>query len=284
MREYIDVTGKNEEEAISKALAQLGLDRDDVSVEILERAKSGFLGLGSCPAKVRVSYGPEEEEPAPVQSAPVQEKAEQPAAKSEPRKNPEKRSAPKAEKKADKPVREKPVQEKSAPEQPKAQPQPVSLGEEVDDEKAQAIRTFLSGLLAQMESNAQVKVYLPEKGRYRVILEGENLGALIGRRGETLDAIQQLTSYAVNRTGGRVRVQLDAEGYREKREQSLQNLARKVAGKVVKYRRSVTLEPMNAYERHVIHTALQDVPGVTTYSTGVDPNRRVIVAYDREKQ
>ena len=284
MREYIDVTGKNEEEAISKALAQLGLDRDDVSVEILERAKSGFLGLGSCPAKVRVSYGPEEEEPAPAQCAPVQEKAEQPAVKSEPRKNPEKRSAPKAEKKADKPVREKPVQEASASEQPKAQPQPVSLGEEVDDEKAQAIRTFLSGLLAQMESNAQVKVYLPEKGRYRVILEGENLGALIGRRGETLDAIQQLTSYAVNRTGGRVRVQLDAEGYREKREQSLQNLARKVAGKVVKYRRSVTLEPMNAYERHVIHTALQDVPGVTTYSTGVDPNRRVIVAYDREKQ
>ena len=284
MREYIDVTGKNEEEAISKALAQLGLDRDDVSVEILERAKSGFLGLGSCPAKVRVSYGPEEEEPAPAQSAPVQEKAEQPAAKSEPRKNPEKRSAPKAEKKADKPVREKPVQEKSAPEQPKAQPQPVSLGEEVDDEKAQAIRTFLSGLLSQMESSAQVKVYLPEKGRYRVILEGENLGALIGRRGETLDAIQQLTSYAVNRTGGRVRVQLDAEGYREKREQSLQNLARKVAGKVVKYRRSVTLEPMNAYERHVIHTALQDVPGVTTYSTGTEPNRRVIVAYDREKQ
>ena len=284
MREYIDVTGKNEEEAISKALAQLGLDRDDVSVEILERAKSGFLGLGSCPAKVRVSYGPEEEEPAPVESAPVQEKTEQPAAKSEPRKNPEKRSAPKAEKKADKPVREKPVQEKSSPEQSKAQPQPVSLGEEVDDEKAQAIRTFLSGLLSQMESNAQVKVYLPEKGRYRVILEGENLGALIGRRGETLDAIQQLTSYAVNRTGGRVRVQLDAEGYREKREQSLQNLARKVAGKVVKYRRSVTLEPMNAYERHVIHTALHDVPGVTTYSTGVDPNRRVIVAYDREKQ
>ena len=285
MREYIDVTGKNEEEAISKALAQLGLDRDDVSVEILERAKSGFLGLGSCPAKVRVSYGPEEEEPAPAQSAPVQEKAEQPAAKSEPRKNPEKRSAPKAEKKADKPVREKPVQEKSAPEQPKAQPQPVSLGEEVDDEKAQAIRKFLSGLLEQMESAAEIHIYLLEKGRYKVILEGKNLGALIGRRGETLDAIQQLTSYAVNRSGsGRVRVQLDAENYREKREQSLQHLARKVAAKVTKYRRSVTLEPMNAYERHVIHTALQDVPNVTTYSTGTEPNRRVIVAYDREKK
>ena len=123
------------------------------------------------------------------------------------------------------------------------------------------------------------------KGRYKVILEGKNLGALIGRRGETLDAIQQLTSYAVNRSGsGRVRVQLDAENYREKREQSLQHLARKVAAKVTKYRRSVTLEPMNAYERHVIHTALQDVPNVTTYSTGTEPNRRVIVAYDREKK
>ena len=285
MRQFIDVTGKTEDEAIQNALRQLGLDRDDVSVEILERAKSGFLGLGSCPAKVRVSYGPEEEEPAPVESAPVQEKTEQPAAKSEPRKNPEKRSAPKAEKKADKPVREKPVQEKSAPEQSKAQTQPVSLGEEVDDEKAQAIRKFLSGLLEQMESAAEIHIYLLEKGRYKVILEGKNLGALIGRRGETLDAIQQLTSYAVNRSGsGRVRVQLDAENYREKREQSLQHLARKVAAKVTKYRRSVTLEPMNAYERHVIHTALQDVPNVTTYSTGTEPNRRVIVAYDREKK
>ena len=126
-----------------------------------------------------------------------------------------------------------------------------------------------------MESSAEIRIYLPEKGRYKVILEGKSLGGLIGRRGETLDAIQQLTSYAVNRSGGgRVRIQLDAEGYREKREQSLQHLARKVAAKVTKYRRSVTLEPMNAYERHVIHTALQDVPGVTTYSTGVgNPNR-----------
>ena len=160
----------------------------------------------------------------------------------------------------------------------------AKLSEEVNDERAQEIRKFLSGLLQQMEVQAEVKVYLPEKGRYKVFLEGQGLGAIIGRRGETLDAIQQLTSYSVNRTGSRVRVQLDAENYRAKREQSLERLANKVAGKVVKYRRSVTLEPMNAYERHVIHTALQEVPGVTTYSTGVDPNRRVIVAYDREKK
>ena len=275
MREFIDVTGKTEDEAISKALEQLGLDRDDVSVEILERAKSGFLGLGSSPAKVRVSYGPEEveekAEPA-VEKPVVEKKAEKPAAS-------EKKTEKKPEKKA--PKKDKPAKVET----PAVSAVPAAeLGEEVNDEKAQAIRKFLAGLLEQMDSAAAVKVYQPEKGRYKVILEGENLGALIGRRGETLDAIQQLTSYAVNRTGGRVRVQLDAEGYRDKREQSLQHLARKVAGKVVKYRRSVTLEPMNAYERHVIHTALQEVPGVTTYSTGVDPNRRVIVAYDRDKK
>ena len=271
MREFIDVTGKTEDEALSKALEQLGLERDDVSVEILERAKSGFLGLGSCPAKVRVYYG-EETEPA-AQPAPAQQEAPAPAPEKKPR--PEKKAAAPA------PAVEETREEKDQSPAPAA----AELGEEVHDEKSEAIRTFLTGLLAQMESEAVVRVYLPEKGRYKVILEGKNLGALIGRRGETLDAIQQLTSYSVNRSGGgRVRVQLDAENYREKREQSLQHLARKVAAKVTRYRRSVTLEPMNAYERHVIHTALQDVPGVTTYSTGTEPNRRVIVAYDREKK
>ena len=276
MREFIDVTGKTEDEAIQNALRQLGLDRDDVSVEILERAKSGFLGLGSCPAKVRVSYGPEEEEEAPA--APASEPQEE--------RQEERPKPPKAEKKPRqerRPAETPAVPAEKAPAEPSAPV--VDLGEEVDDEKAQAIRKFLSGLLEQMENTAEIHVYLLEKGRYKVILEGKNLGALIGRRGETLDAIQQLTSYAVNRSGsGRVRVQLDAENYREKREQSLQHLARKVAAKVTKYRRSVTLEPMNAYERHVIHTALQDVPYVTTYSTGTEPNRRVIVAYDREKK
>ena len=271
MRQFIDVTGKTEDEALSKALEQLGLERDDVSVEILERAKSGFLGLGSCPAKVRVYYG-EETEPA-AQPAPAQQEAPAPAPEKKPR--PEKKAAAPA------PAVEETREEKAQSPAPAA----AELGEEVHDEKSEAIRTFLTGLLAQMESEAVVRVYLPEKGRYKVILEGKNLGALIGRRGETLDAIQQLTSYSVNRSGGgRVRVQLDAENYREKREQSLQHLARKVAAKVTRYRRSVTLEPMNAYERHVIHTALQDVPGVTTYSTGTEPNRRVIVAYDREKK
>ena len=284
---YIDVTGKTEDEAIRKGLEQLGMDRDDVSVEILERAKSGFLGIGSNPARVRLTYGPEEApvaEPTPVVKPVVQKPAEE--------KKPERPAAPKA---ADKPQRSENAQRGDRAPRPQRteKPQRAPRPEKKDipaidlplceDENAQRIVTFVSGLLEHMDSVAQVKVYEVEKGRYKVILEGEKLGQLIGRRGETLDAIQQLTNYAVN-TGSdkRIRIQMDAENYRAKREQSLESLANKVAAKVAKYRRSVTLEPMNAYERHVIHAALQDVKGVTTYSIGTEPNRRVVVAYDRE--
>ncbi len=286
---FIDVTGKTEDEAVSAALAQLGMDRDEVSVEILERAKKGFLGIGASPAKVRVTYAVETpapdrkpEPPAPRPAAP----RPAPAAAAAPASAPPREEHPRRERperrRSDRP-RPEPAPRAAAQEE-EALPalQPVDLGELCTDERAQKITAFLTGLLQHMGSSAQVKVYQPEEGRYKVILEGEKLGQLIGRRGETLDAIQQLTNYSINRGGEkRVRVHVDAENYRLKREQSLQHLARKVAAKVVKYRRNVTLEPMNAYERHVIHTALQDVPGVTTYSMGTDPNRRVIVAYDR---
>ena len=291
---FIDVTGKTEDEAVASALAQLGLDRDDVSVEILERAKKGFLGIGASPAKVRVTYEVQEE---PVKAAPEKK----PAAPRPVEKKPERveksvsAAAPQVEKKPERSEKKPPrvkgerkaaAQKPAAAEAAEAIPEvtPVELGEPCNDEKAQQITAFLTGLLEHMGSSAQVKVYLDPEGRYKVILEGEKLGALIGRRGETLDAIQQLTNYSVNKSGEkRVRVHVDAENYRLKREQSLQRLAQKVAARVLKYRRNVTLEPMNAYERHVIHTALQDVEGVTTYSMGTDPNRRVIVAYDKTK-
>lgn len=299
MIKFIDVTGKTEDEAIQSALAQLGMDRDDVSVEILERAKSGFLGIGSAPARVRVSYddGKAEEavKPAEKPAAPKPEKKVEPSAapKAVPMYAPEvlQKKKPRAakEERGDRPAREDrrertPRAERA--ERPAPQPKPiVDLGEECRDEKSEQIRSFLKGLLEHMDSAAEIKIYESEKGRYKVYLEGEKLGALIGRRGETLDAIQQLTNYSINRGSekNRVRVQVDAENYREKREQSLERLAEKVAGKVTKYRRNVTLEPMNAYERHVIHTALQDTPGVTTFSIGTEPNRRVVVSYDRTK-
>lgn len=299
MIKFIDVTGKTEDEAIQSALAQLKMDRDDVSVEILERAKAGFLGIGSAPARVRVSYDDgkaEEVKPVEKPAAPKPEKKVEPtpAPKAVPMYAPEvlQKKEPRAakEERSGRPARED-RRENRAPraeraERPTPQPKPiVDLGEECHDEKSEQIRAFLKGLLEHMDSAAEVKVYESEKGRYKVFLEGEKLGALIGRRGETLDAIQQLTNYSINRGSekNRARVQVDAENYREKREQSLERLAEKVAGKVTKYRRNVTLEPMNAYERHVIHTALQDTPSVTTFSIGTEPNRRVVVSYDRTK-
>ena len=250
MLKWIESTGKSEEAAIEAALQKLGMDRDEVSVEVLERAKSGFLGIGSCPAKVKVTYeAPDEPEtPAPVEEVPA---------------------APVAE-----PVKEEkpaPVVEAEAPAAAPAQ-----------GEKAEQIDAFLTGLLSHMGAAAKPVIKMDENGTYQVELVGQDLGGLIGRRGETLDAIQQLTGYAVNHgQSKRVRIHVDAEGYRAKREESLIRLAHKVAGKVVKYRRNVTLEPMNAYERHVIHTALQDIPDVTTYSIGTEPNRRTVVAYSR---
>ena len=260
MLQYIETTGKNEEEAISAALRKLGLDRDEVSVEVLERAKSGFLGIGGSPAKVKVTYEvPDEPEP----------KVEEPKAETI------QAEAPKAQ-----PVKEEAPAAPVA--QPKTEPDTQTAESAPAGDRAEAITAFLTGLMAHMGVSAAPRIAMGEDGSYKVTLEGENLGALIGRRGETLDAIQQLTSYSVNRgQSKRVRIHVDAEGYRAKREESLERLARKVAGKVVKYRRNVTLEPMNAYERHVIHTALQDYPDVTTYSTGTEPNRRTVVAYSK---
>ena len=275
MRKWIETTGRSEEDAIAAALFQLGLDRDDVSVEVLERAKSGFLGFGGNPAKVRVSYEvPNEDAPAaPEQPEPAQQAEPAPVSQSEPKAEPaggqlepgdelligreEEQSAP---------VQEEKAQDGLEP-------------AEADDPRAVRIREFLTGLMEHLHVQAVPEIYVNERG-YQVVLQGHGLGAIIGRRGETLDAIQQLTNYSVNRgQSKRVRIHVDAEGYRAKREESLQRLAVKVAGKVVKYRKNMTLEPMNAYERHVIHTALQDYPNVTTYSTGVEPNRRTVVAY-----
>ena len=262
MRKFIETTGRSEEDAIAAALFQLGLDRDDVSVEVLQRPKNGFLGFGSNPAKVRVSYEVEGEEETPVPMP----KEEAPAPKAEVK------PAPKTEKKQESKLQ--PGDEVIiAQEKPTAAPVPA------DDAKAEQIRTFLTGLMTHLEVNAVPEISMGDNG-YQVVLQGENLGAIIGRRGETLDAIQQLTNYSVNRSQSkRIRIHIDAEGYRAKREEALVRLAEKVAGKVVKYRKNVTLEAMNAYERHVIHSALQEYPDVTTYSTGTEPNRRTVVAY-----
>ena len=216
MLNSIEVTGRTEEEAIASALRQLNLQRDEVSIEIIERAKSGFLRIGASPAVIRVSY----------------ELPDEPAELS--------------------------VEDKT--------------------------RSFLEGLLERMGTKAELDMKTKDDGSVFVNLSGDGMGAIIGRRGETLDAIQHLTNYAVNRgCEQRTHISIDAENYRAKREESLVHLAEKMAAKTLKYHRSMALEPMNSYERHVIHTALQNYEGVTTCSTGTELNRRVVISCDKAK-
>ena len=155
-----------------------------------------------------------------------------------------------------------------------------------DEDPAYAeIRAFLTGLLERMGVSAEMEITPRENGGVNVNLTGSSMGAIIGRRGETLDAIQHLTNYVVNKNSDKhLHISVDAEAYRSKREESLTKLAEKMAEKAIKYKRSMALEPMNSYERHVIHTALQNYEGVTTSSTGVEPNRRVVVSYVRPEK
>ena len=317
MEKSIVTTGKTIDLAIDAALKQLGLDRDSVSVQVLAQAKSGFLGFGAQPAKVEVTY----EAPDPAPEAPKvalsSASRSKPKAAAAPVKKPEapKPAAPKAEAPKAEPVKTEPARaeapkapraprpaapkaaeprtpkapreprENRAPKAPKEvreprEPKVYAVAEEGSVE--QKIEVFLKGLLEHMESDAIPHAEKTEEGVYRVDLEGSDMGFLIGHRGETLDAIQHLCNYAVNRdVSGHIRVNVDAEDYRQKREDSLRRYARKKAQQVLKARRRTTLEPMNAYERHLIHATLQDMENITTYSTGTEPNRRVVIEYIR---
>ena len=309
MEKTLVTSGKTIDLAIEAALAQLGLDRDSVSVQVLQQAKTGFLGFGAQPAKVQVTYEAPDEVPEapkvalssasrkPKAAAPAPKLAEPAPVKPEPAKLVE---APKAEVKAEekKPeVRPERPQQPRAPRAPQAPKEPREPREPrepkapaVPKEYAPAepgsveekIEVFLKGLLEHMDSKAVPHCWKESGNAYQVDLVGDDLGYLIGRRGDTLDAIQHLCNYAVNReVEGHIRVSVDAESYRQKREESLRRYARKKAQQVLKARRRTTLEPMNAYERHVIHAALQDMENITTHSTGVEPNRCVVIEYVR---
>ena len=296
------VTGKTIDEAKANAVAQLGLEPDGFIYQVLQLPKAGFLGFGAQPAKIEVSYempdpqpeapkvalssasrskpkapkkpeAPKAEAPKPEapKAAPVKEETKPAVLKAE--------EAPKPEKKERRENREKKPQAPREPKEPKepkvyAPAQPGSVEEKIEQ--------FIAGLLAHMGSKAVPHCWKEEGNTYQVELVGEDLGYLIGRRGDTLDAIQHLANYSINRgVEGHIRINVDAESYREKREDSLRRYAVKKAQQVLKMRRRTTLEPMNAYERHVIHAALQDMENITTHSTGVEPNRCVVIEYVR---
>ena len=284
MEKTMVFTGKTYELAVESALATLGLSRDDVSVQLLAKAKPGFLGIGATPAKVQVTF----EAPDPKPEAPKGAfgSASRSKQKVKPVVTSEKTEAPKEEKKAE--PEKKPAPEKKAEPkvEKKAEPKKVAAPKEfapaAPGSVEEKIEQFLKGLLEHMNSQAVPHAWKAEEGTYNVELTGEDLGYLIGRRGDTLDALQHLANYSINRTvEGHIRINVDAEDYRAKREDSLTRYAQKKAQQVLKAHRRTTLEPMNAYERHVIHSALQDMDKITTYSVGSEPNRRVVIEYVR---
>ncbi len=295
------ITGKTIDEAKANAAAQLGLDADAFSYQVVQMPKSGFLGIGAQPAKIEVTYQvpdpvPEApkvalsaasrskpkapKKPEPVAEAPKPQPAPQPKAEPAEKQEPA-APAPKQERRERTPrenrePRERKPQTTKAPKEPReyTPAEPGSVEEKIE--------TFISGLLERMDSKAVPHCWKEDGNTYQVELVGEDLGYLIGRRGDTLDAIQHLTNYSINRgVEGHIRINVDAESYREKREESLRRYAVKKAQQVLKMRRRTTLEPMNAYERHVIHAALQDMDNITTHSTGVEPNRCVVIEYVR---
>lgn len=292
--------------AIEKALTELHMDRDAVSVEVIEIGRKGFLGIGASDAKIRVTYEvPDAVKPAPkaevkteAKPRPAQDEtprlvraAPQRAEHKKPVQRPAARPVPDEEKprlvrrasgeKAEPAV--KPAKDKM-PRREQAEPTVFVKPEEKPEgewsAEAKAAVQFIDGLLVKLDVEGRAYVTAQsEDDHLRIEIEGPDMGPVIGRRGDTLDAIQYLTSLVLNRgTEEHIRLTIDTENYRGKRAESLERLARKMAGKVARYHKPMTLEPMNPYERRIIHSALQDYRGVTTHSTGTEPNRRVVIS------
>ena len=294
-----EVTGRTIEEAISQGLQELGVSISDVTVDIIEEGSKGLFGLfGSRPAKVRLSMKDDEaaadarsiledamkeEEPAPKPKK--ENKPRKPARENKPAEKESQEEAQEAPEKAEKPEKtekppkpRKPKEKKEKEEKPAAEPKEIVPAEQADRSTAAGkAQEFLQDLTRLMGVNVSVAVATDEEGNVRVNMEGDTLGILIGRRGETLDALQYLTSLLINKGQNTyTRVTLDTEGYRAKREEALIRLANRMANRAQKTGR-VSLEPMNPYERRILHSALQDHPTVTTHSEGEEPNRHVVI-------
>ncbi len=300
--EYIRVSAKKLEDAIIEASIQLETTSDNIEYEVLEHGSSGFFGIGSKPAVIRARRKEEKKEfddeikqifekkstvnneEIKTQKTEKKEKAkkpEKPAAgkeiKPESTQNTEKKVEKSAEKLIEKPVKkEKTVKEKVA--EPKKEEPKKKEMKQVDKEKAeQKAVDFLKKVFEAMHMNVQITAQYKEDA-LEVDMEGEDMGVLIGKRGQTLDALQYLVSLVVNKEKeGYIRVKLDTENYRSRRKETLENLAKNIAFKVKRTKKPVFLEPMNPYERRVIHSALQNDPYVTTHSEGEEPYRKVVV-------
>ena len=297
--EFITVSAKNVEDAITEAQIQLGVTRDHLDYEVIEKGSAGFLGIGMKQAVIKARKKEEEDVAAEevvketIKEVEVKEefKTEEIFAVKE------EKEIKKDTKKEEKPHKTDKYPEKKfeksskkrAPKKEYIKEAPVKKEVElakVEDDTIQACEKFIYDVLHAMDmGDVKVTSKVDEEGALAINVEGENMGILIGKRGQTLDSLQYLTNRVANKTQtGYVRVKLDTENYRSRRKDTLENLARNIASKVKKTRRTVSLEPMNPYERRIIHSTLQTDPAVATHSEGEEPYRKVVVTYVRNNR
>ena len=288
--EEITVSAKTLDDAITEALIQLGVTSDRLDYDVIEKGSAGFLGIGARQAVIRARRKVEVvEEPEIVEEVVAKETIVEPVVKTE--KKPAKefkkefkkdhKKDHKKDRKDNKKEYKKEVVKEVKEEAPQAEVKEVELAK-VEEATIKACEEFLQNVLKTMDMEVEITSKVDEEGALSIEMSGKNMGILIGKRGQTLDSLQYLTNRVANKMqDGYVRVKLDTEDYRRRRKETLENLAKNIAYKVKKTRKSVALEPMNPYERRIIHSALQADRSVTTHSEGEEPYRRVVVTLVR---
>ena len=274
--DYITVSAKNLDDAITEALIQLGVTSDQLDYEVIEKGSAGFLGIGMKQAVIKARKKVVVEEKKEIEEVEIPK--EEPV-KEYPKKEPKKKNISKdrKEKKEKKEKHDEPVKESSA-----AERKEVELAK-IEPQTIEACEKFIYDVLNAMDmKDVKVTSTVDEEGALSIDMEGSNMGILIGKRGQTLDSLQYLTNRVANKMqDGYVRVKLDTEDYRRRRKETLENLAKNIASKVKRTRRTVSLEPMNPYERRIIHSSLQGNKFVETVSEGEEPYRHVVVKLKR---
>lgn len=271
MNGSIRVSAKTVDDAITEALIQLGVTSDRLEYEVIEKGSAGFLGIGMKQAVIEARRKPE----------PKEEKVEEPVVEEPVRVEPKKVEAVQpqkaaAEKKADEP--QKAAFEKAVEKEVKEEVKKETKLVEVQPQTIEAVEDFLKNTMKAMDMEVELKTEIDQDAALCVDMSGEHMGILIGKRGQTLDSLQYLANRVANKhQEGYVRVKLDTENYRARREETLRHLAKNIAHKVKRNRRPVALEPMNPYERRIIHSALQSDPYVMTHSEGEEPFRKVVI-------
>ena len=275
MEDYITVSAKTLDDAITEALVQLGVTSDRLDYIVVEKGREGFLGIGRKQAVIKARRKREEK---PVEETVEESKVETPVKEEvKPEKKTEKKPA-KEHSHTKKNVREEKPEVKSEPKKE------VELAK-VEPQTIETCEKFIYDVMNAMDmDDVKVTSVVDEEGALSINMEGSNMGILIGKRGQTLDSLQYLTNRVANKMqDGYVRVKLDTEDYRRRRKETLENLAKNIASKVKRTRKTVSLEPMNPYERRIIHSALQSDPAVSTHSEGEEPYRRVVVTLVRNR-